>query len=108
MDNNRIRGTFKLDFYHTVDKDDTDTMKIVGDFVWRIVSVEDAKVLITETSMDVYVLYEDGSESLLDHEGYETIDWDAPDLVLGIEVGHVQLSLEQPNDTETVTITIED
>ena len=71
-------------------------MKIVGNFVWKIVT-DCAKEIHTAGLFPIYALHEDGSESLL--ENYQDVDDAlANGLDIGIEVG----KLEAPSCLEGV------
>jgi hypothetical protein len=74
--------------YGSHSKTHTMKTKVVSDFVWLLVS-DKAKEIYSSGTFDLYVLHNDGSESLV--ESYANIN-DALEvgLDIGIEVGDVK------------------
>ncbi len=86
-----------LIFRHIVGEGSEDKIKIVDDFVWLILTPEQAKIIYEElitVRLHVYILHSDGTESLLEEYNQVTdIDWHNPDLVFGLEVGRISLEV---------------
>ena len=62
-------------------------MKIINGYVWLLVT-DKAKEVFNSEVFDVYVLYDDGSESLCERES-DIDNARAVGLDLAIEVGHL-------------------
>ena len=64
------------------------TIKVNKDgFVWRIVSKKEAQFIWEHQLMELYVLYDDDSEGLI--ESKDALEQALQDSFVGIEVGHL-------------------
>lgn len=65
-------------------------MKVTDDgFVWKLIDKEKAKKILMLSLFELYVLYNDGSESLIENFGDLDDAFDNGDKV-GIEVGRIK------------------
>lgn len=65
-------------------------MKITNGFVWKVVNAEQAASIIDNNIMDVFILHDDTTETLIEtNEEYRKALDDKSEF--GIEVGHLAL-----------------
>lgn len=68
-------------------------MKITKDgFIWKVITFDVAKVIISSGALEVYALWEDGSETLINVDDYdEFINFAESGVDFGIEVGKIEV-----------------
>ena len=68
-------------------------MKITKDgFIWKVITFDVAKVIISSGALEVYALWKDGSETLINVDDYdEFINFAESGVDFGIEVGKIEV-----------------
>ena len=68
-------------------------MKITKDgFIWKVITFDVAKVIISSGALEVYALLKDGSETLINVDDYdEFINFAESGADFGIEVGKIEV-----------------
>jgi hypothetical protein len=73
-----------------------DTIKITSEdkFIWKVVTLAEAKAIIRKDIFTLHALYDDDSESMIADEA-ELVDYVKRGVEIGIEVGFVNYKEEQ-------------
>lgn len=85
-----------------MEKDKVSIMRISNGFVWKIINATQAQIIHEQTTLDVYILEDDGSERLIEVDEY--INWTTPNRTFGLEVGSINFDSVLNTTQETVTI----
>lgn len=85
-----------------MEKDKVSTMRISNGFVWKIINATQAQIIHEQTTLDVYILEDDGSERLIEVDEY--IKWSTSNRIFGLEVGSINFDSILNTNQETVTI----